>query len=112
MSLAPRDLPVLLLGAIFIFTSLSTGDFQPICTGIILFLEHVGGVEPDSPLPREGNGDGSRGGSGSGCCCSGMLLWAGGAEMDGVSEWCLRLKSTWLQFRGYREIMQTCKPEL
>jgi len=47
MSLAPRDVPVLPLSAIFIFsTSLSTGDFQPVCIGIILFLEHVGGAEP------------------------------------------------------------------
>lgn len=35
MSLALRDVPVLLLGVIFTFsTSLSTGDFQPICIGM------------------------------------------------------------------------------
>lgn len=54
MSLAPRDMAVLLLTVISIFNSPSMGDFQPICIGIILFLEPVGCVE--SPLSREGDG--------------------------------------------------------
>lgn len=92
---------VLLLSVISIFSnSPSTGDFQPVCIGITLFLQPVGGVE--SPVCREG--DGSAGelarGAQLGChqprwmvspkgaagsdppsCCSGTVL------MDQTASW-------------------------
>lgn len=99
--MSPSDVIVLLLSVISIFSnSPSAGDFQPVCIGITLFLQPVGGVE--SPVCREG--DGSAGelarGAQLGChqprwmvspkgaagsdppsCCSGTVL------MDQTASW-------------------------
>lgn len=100
-----HQVTVLLLSVISIFSnSPSAGDFQPVCIGITLFLQPVGGVE--SPVCREG--DGSAGelarGAQLGChqprwmvspkgaagsdppsCCSGTVL------MDQTASWSCRL---------------------